>query len=279
MFIPGLGTSHGGATRWLEFMGVSFQPAELLKLAFVIYLSAWLSGVREKVRDFKYGLLPFILISAVSGFILILQPDIDGLLILIAAGLVVFFAAGAPLKHMASVLLFGIVASGILFYTSDYLSARLTTFIDPGSSDLRAEGYQVNQSLIAIGSGGALGRGFGRSLQKFQYLPEPTGDSIFATFAEEWGFAGTSILVTSFLLLALRGLYVAMRSTDTFGRLLAVGIISLMFVQSSINVASMLGLFPLSGTTLLFISQGGTALALALAEAGILLSVSRRTSV
>lgn len=275
VFIPGLGFEHGGARRWLSLGGFTFQPSELLKLGYVMYIATWLSGVRQKVTDFRLGLAPFLIISGIVGVILILQRDTDTLFITLLAGLAMFLVAGARWKQVAVIGLLAIVAAGTLVAVRPYLLERIQTFVNLSAADPRGAGWQVEQSLVAIGSGGWTGRGFGQSVQKFQYLPEPIGDSIFAVAGEEFGFFGASFLVIMFLLFALRGLRIAASSPDMFGRLLGVGIVVLIIVQSFINMASMLALFPLSGTPLVFISQGGTALFIALVEVGILLSISR----
>ena len=162
-----------------------------------------------------------------------------------------------------------------LAYSRPYIFDRIETFIKPGE-DLQGSSYQLNQSLIAIGSGQIFGRGFGQSVQKFNYLPEPIGDSIFAVAAEEWGFVGSTVLIFLFLAFAIRGLKIATWSSDIFGGLLATGIVILITVQSLVNIASMLGVFPLTGMPLLFVSHGGTALFFAMAEVGIILNISKQ---
>ncbi len=274
VFVPGLGFSHGGATRWLSLGPFTFQPGELLKLAFVIYLAAWLSGVKTKVSEVKFGMLPFIILCGLAGFLLLIQPDIGTLLIVMIAGCAMYIAAGAPWKHIALLLLLAVVAAGLVLVAKPYARERVMTFLDP-SRDPRGAGYQIQQSLIAIGSGGITGKGFGKSVQKFNFLPEPIGDSIFAVFAEEWGFAGSIFLLGLFLFFALQGLKIAAASPDLFGGLLAVGIVILIMSQAFANIASMLGIFPLTGDPLPFVSQGGSAFIFGMAELGILTNISR----
>ncbi len=275
VFVPGIGFSHGGAKRWIEFASISFQPGELLKIAFVIYFAAWLSAIKDKVQVSRFGVIPYIILSVIVGGILLAQPDTDGFLIIALTGFIMLSVSGANWKHFILFAILGAVAVGGLFYTKPYIKDRVLTFYKPELADDLGSGYQINQSLIAIGSGGLSGRGFGQSIQKFEYLPEPIGDSIFAVAGEEFGFIGTTTLLIFFIIFALRGIKISSNAKDSFGQLLGIGIVLLIIIQSFINMASMIGLFPLSGTPLVFVSQGGTSLMLALAEVGILLNISR----
>ncbi|MDO8590759.1 MAG: putative peptidoglycan glycosyltransferase FtsW [bacterium] len=274
VFVPKIGLEFGGGRRWIALGSITFQPAELLKIAFVIYTAAWLASAKEKITTFKGGILPVIVLLAIVGVILLKQPDTDTFVSIILAALGMFIVAGGRLRHMfiiCTIFLLGLVA---LVYTRPYLMQRFTTFLNPAGDPLGA-GYQIQQSLIAIGSGKIFGRGFGQSIQKFSYLPEPIGDSIFAVAAEEFGFIGGAFLISLFLFFTLRGFRIATRAPDMFGGLLAVGIVILIVSGSFMNIASMLGVIPLSGLPLLFVSHGGTAMVITLAEIGILLNVSR----
>lgn len=274
VFIPGLGLTLNGATRWIHVGPVTFQPAELLKIAYIVYLGAWLSGVKSKIGDFRFGLLPFSVITILTAGVLLIQPDTDTFFIIAAAGGAMFLASGAKLRDIALIIIVAILALGVLLYTRPYLTDRLTTFIDPGK-DPRGSSYQIRQSLLAVGAGQIFGRGFGQSIQKFGKLPEPMSDSIFSVFAEEFGFVGSALLVLTFVTFALRGLWVAARAPDLFGGLLATGIVVVITLQSFLNIAAMLGLVPLSGLPLVFISHGGSALFVTLASVGLLFSISR----
>jgi len=274
VFVPGFGFEFGGAKRWLFLGPFSFQPAEFLKLAFVIYFAAWLSGVRGKIHTFLHGILPFVILLGVSGALLLAQPDTGTFLVIFIAGLAMLVAAGARWRDIGILGVISGLGIAVLAYVRPYIKERILTFLDP-SLDPLGLSYQIQQSLIAIGSGQVFGRGFGQSIQKFNFLPEPIGDSIFAVAAEEFGFIGSVILVFLFLFLAFRGLKIAAGAPDYFGGLLAVGIVILIVSQSFINIASMLGVLPLTGLPLLFVSHGGTALLFALAEVGILLNISR----
>jgi cell division protein FtsW len=274
VFVPGIGFEHGGARRWISIGNQTLQPAEFLKIAYVIYLSAWLSNVKKGVKTFSHGLLPFLIISGVSAIILLIQPDTGTTVIMLAAGVSIYFIAGADMKHVLATGLLGIVAIAILIISKPYILDRIKTFIDP-SADALGSGYQIQQSLIAIGSGGITGRGFGQSLQKFNYLPEPIGDSIFSVAAEEFGFIGASLLIVLFLVLLIRGFQLGLKSKDTFGGLLMFGLVMLIVAQSFFNMGAMLGILPLSGLPLIFVSHGGTAMFFSLLSVGIMLNISR----
>jgi len=274
VFIPGLGASHGGATRWLELGGFSMQPAELLKIGFIVYLSTWLSAAHHDPGSFKDGTLPFICIMIVVGFVMLLQPDTDTFLIMGAAGMAMFVTAGGRWRDVALMFLSAVLLLALIATVRPYVLDRLTTFMNP-EEDTLGSGYQINQSLIAVGSGGIAGRGFGQSIQKFEYLPEPIGDSIFAVYAEEFGFLGGVALILLFLGFTFRGYKVASLAPDLFGTLLVVGIMTIIICQAFLNIGAMIGVAPLSGLPLPFISHGGTALLATLAMVGMVLNVSK----
>lgn len=274
VFIPGISLEHGGARRWISWGPISFQPVELLKIAFVIYFAGWLSWVKGKAKQVKYGVLPLVGMLGVVALILLQQPDTKSIILMFVASASMLILSGVPWKYVGIAFGVGVVMFGILALTKPYLVKRITTFMDP-TSDLQGASYQLEQSLIAIGSGGVFGRGFGQSVQKFTYLPEPQGDSIFAVIGEEFGFIGTSFVVIMYLIFGLRGLRIAYRAPDSFGRLMVAGIVILLFAQSFLNIASIVGLFPLTGVPLVFISHGGTSLMIAMAAIGIILNVSR----
>lgn len=273
VFTP-LGFEHGGARRWVSILGFSFQPAEILKIGFVIYFAAWLAWTRKKQEEFKYKVAPLIVMLGIIAATLLKQPDTKSLILITAAACAMLFVSGVSWKKILGLIAGGIALIAILAFVRPYLMNRIKTFINP-SSDARGASWQLQQSLIAIGSGGIFGRGLGQSVQKFNYLPEPQGDSIFAVIGEEFGFVGTSILVTMYVFLAIRGLKIAEKAPDTFGKYLVIGLTTLLTAQSFLNILSLVGLFPLTGVPLVFISHGGTALLIALASAGIILNVSR----
>jgi cell division protein FtsW len=274
VFIPGIGFEHAGGKRWIDLGFGTVQPSEALKLGTVLMAAAVFATLREQVASW-YGLLAFMVVVALPSLLLILQPDMGTLGVIFASTLAVFIAAGARFRDIALIGLAGLLMVAGLALMRPYMLDRVTTFIDPSQNPL-VEGYQIRQSLIAVGSGGLFGRGFGQGVQKFTYLPEPMGDSIFAVLAEEVGFFGGSALIVVFLMLALRGFTVATNTPDLFGALTAVGISTYFVSEAFINIGSMLGLAPLTGIPLTFISQGGSAMLVSLGSAGILLAISKR---
>lgn len=274
VFVPGIGFEYGGAKRWISLGSLSFQPAELLKLGFVLYFAAWLSRARAQLKKPLYGILPLVVLLGVAGAILLAQPDTGTFLVIIAAAIGMYIAAGARWRDVFLLGAVGVVSIGLLAQVRPYVKDRILAFLDP-SVDPLGVSYQIQQSFIAIGSGEFLGRGFGQSIQKFNYLPEPIGDSIFAVAAEEFGFVGAIVLISLFLALAFRGFRIAARAPDYFSGLVVVGLVILIVAQSFINIASMVGVLPLTGLPLLFVSHGGSALLFALLEIGIILNISR----
>ncbi len=274
VFVPGIGLEHGGAKRWIHFLGISLQPAEFLKLSFVIYFAAILSSLKEKVKTFSYGLLPVLILLGITGILLVKQPDAGTFIVIFTTAVAMLIVSGGRWAHIGILGGISILGVGILAFWKPYILSRFTTFLDPSGDPLGA-GYQIQQSLIAIGSGGIFGRGFGQSIQKFGQLPEPVGDSIFAVASEEFGMIGAIIIIALFVALAVRGFQVARRAPNYFSGLLVVGLVILIVTQSFMNIGSMLSVLPLFGVPLLFISHGGTALLFALLEAGIILQVSK----
>lgn len=275
VFIPSVGITHGGATRWIYFLGFSFQPLELLKLGYIIYLAAWFSGIKDKIKSLNWGYLPLMIVTAIVGLILLLQPDTDSFIILAITGQIIFLIGGGRWRYLFISVLLGIICLTSLIAMRPYLLNRVQTFINPAENALSSS-YQIQQSLIAIGSGEVFGRGLGQSVQKFKFLPESIGDAIFPVAAEEFGFIGSVLIIILFLFFASRGLKVAKQAPDIFGGLLVAGIVILILIQSFLNIASMTGVIPLSGSPLIFFSQGGTALFFTLVSIGIILNVSRQ---
>jgi len=270
-----LGISLKGASRWLALGPISFQPEELLKLAAVLVLAAFYATHSKKTQQLAYGLAPLLVVVGLSSVILLLQPSTDGVVMIGGACAAMWFVSGARFWHVALLGVTALTALLVLSMYRPYLHDRLETFLHP-TSDALGTGYQTQQSLIAIGSGGLWGKGFGQSIEKFSYLPEPVGDSIFAVAGEEFGFVGTSALVVLFMLFALLGVRIATRAADPFGSLVVIGLTVVMSGQAFYNIASTIGIVPLSGLPLIFVSHGGTALALALGEVGIIMNVSKR---
>lgn len=274
VFVPGLGLSHGGATRWIEVGGFSLQPAELLKLAYIIFLAGWLVETRDHFHSFVKGVLPFMGIVGLVGATLLLQPDTDTFLIMAVAGMAMFIVAGGRWRDVGIMVAAGVVMLALVASMRPYVMERFTTFLNPEADSL-GSGYQIQQSLIAVGSGGVTGRGFGQSIQKFEYLPEPIGDSIFAVYAEEFGFIGSLALIALFLGFTFRGYKIANQAPDLYGVLLVVGFMTIIICQAFLNIGAMIGVAPVSGLPLPFISHGGTALLATLIMVGIVLNVSK----
>lgn len=274
LFIPSLTLHYNGATRWIDLGFMSFQPSEFLKIAAIIYFAAWAHYAKEKMQSMKFGLLPYIVIMAILAALLLVQSDTDTLVIIAVTGIVMFWVGGMPTRHviLSGLFLACIVASVIAF--RPYALERVKVYLSPGSN-IQGSGYQINQSLIAIGSGGWTGRGFGQSIQKFGYLPQPTDDSIFAVAAEEFGFIGGFLLLSLYCVFAGSAFRIGNKSADVFGGLVAIGFAVLVIVESFMNMAAMLGIIPISGVPLLFVSHGGTALIIILAAAGIVANISK----
>ncbi|MBI2175686.1 MAG: cell division protein FtsW [Parcubacteria group bacterium] len=275
VFVPHIGFSAGGASRWIVLGPIFFQPSELLKFGLVVYLASWMAVRQKAITTFRSGLLPFVVLLAAVGAVFVLQPDIGTLSVVIITAIALFFIGGGRLRQLALLVLLGFIFFGLLSVLEPYRISRIVTFFNP-SADVQGAGYHIRQALIALGSGGLWGRGFGMGRQKFDYLPEPTGDSIFAVLGEEFGFVGSAILIIGFLAFAVRGLAVSRQAPDNFGRLLGSGLVILIITQSFMNIAAMTSLVPLTGLPLIFISQGGSALAVALAQVGILVSISKQ---
>ncbi len=274
VLFPQIGWEHGGARRWIKLGTFSFQPSEILKFGFVVYFAAWCASVKSKMESFSHGFLPLVMLLGICGGLLLQQPDTDTFLIIVVTGLAMYLAGGGRWRYVFLVGLVGVMGLGFLAFTRPYVMQRIETFFNPTADALGAS-YQIQQSLIAIGSGGVFGRGFGQSVQKFTYLPEPVGDSIFAVAAEEFGFVGSVVLIGLFLLFAMRGLKIASAVSNMQARLVVVGIVTMIISQAFVNIGAMLGVLPLSGITLPFVSHGGTSLFISLFEVGVLLSISK----
>ncbi len=272
--IPGLGTSSGGAVRWIHLGPITFQPAELAKLVIIFYLASWVDKKRGQLNDFYFGILPSLCIIGLFAGLILWQPDFGTMLVLILVAFFMLIAAGLPWKYFFYSIVSGILGLYLFIRIEPYRAKRLTTFFNP-SLDPKGISYQINQALIAVGSGGWFGFGYGLSRQKHNYLPEVMNDSIFAIFAEELGFVRILIGLSLFAGFAVQGFLVAKRAPDTFGKMTALGITSWITLQALINISAIIGLIPLTGIPLPFFSYGGTALMANLGAIGILLNISR----
>ncbi|MDO8505179.1 MAG: putative lipid II flippase FtsW [bacterium] len=276
VLIPGIGRQLGGARSWFTFASISFQPSELVKLSLLIYLAAWAETRYGRLADFKEGFVPFMTVAAGVAFLIVLQPDVGTFSIL--GGMILFlaFVIGIRLPYLGGVCIVGILLLLLLIKIAPYRAARITAFAHP-ELDPQGVGYQINQALLAVGSGGFFGVGFGHSRQKFRYLPEVTGDAIFPIIAEEWGFFVSAGFVIFLIALIWRMFRIARDAPDYFSKYLVAGFAGWFGIQSFVNIGSMVGLLPLTGLPLPFVSYGGTALAVELAAVGIVGSISRHT--
>ncbi len=273
VFIPAL---SGGEDikRWIFVGGFNFQPSEVVKLFFIIYLASWLAGKKETIKSFKKGLLPFLVIIGVFTGLIVLEPDLGTAGTFAVIGLSLFYLAGARLTHILSTLGLGLGLLYLAIISAPYRLSRLTTFLNPEANPT-GSGYQLRNALIALGSGGWLGLGFGNSSQKYLYLPEAHTDSIFAIIGEELGLLRSVLVLLAFLFIAWRGFRIANQAPDKFGKLLASGITIWIVFQAFINLGAILGVIPLTGITLPFISYGGSSLVISLAGIGILMNISK----
>lgn len=271
VFVPGIGVGAKGAHRWIDLQFVGFQPAEFVKLALALYLSAWFS-TKEKGRFLAFS----ILVGAVL-LLVMLEPDMGTTAIILFEAIVIYFLSGGKITHFLIAAPIIALMGFILIKIAPYRAARLTSFLNVDKS-LENASYHIKQVLIALGSGGVFGLGIGNSLQKFAYLPENVTDSIFPIIAEEYGFIGASLLILAFFIIVWRGFFIAAHARDTFGKLLAAGITSFIGMQTILNLGSMTALLPLTGVPLPFISYGGSALLVDMTAIGILLNISKQTS-
>ncbi len=277
VYIPGLGLHLGGAGRWVQIGPLSFQPSEFVKVTFLMYVAAWLAARHEnKARTIEEGLIPFVTALGVIMFLLIMQPNTGSMSVIVGSALIMYFVAGAPLGWFAVLGGAGIALVGILIKITPYRAARFMTFLHP-ELDPQGIGYHINQAYLAIGSGGLFGLGYGQSRQKYLYLPEVSGDSIFAVIGEEMGFLLTTVLILAFGYLVYRCYCIARNAPDAFGTFLVTGIGSWVAIQAIFNIASMVGLMPMTGVTLPFISYGSSAFIALAIGMGLVASVSRQS--
>ncbi len=279
VFMPGLGNDYGSAHSWLQFAGFSVQPAEFLKITMIFYMALWLQKRESLVGTFKEGFLPFVILLVLSTFLVAIQPDLGSFLVLSSIAITMFFIAGGSVVHL---VLGGVLAClfGLpVILSEEYVRNRFLAFLNPDDPAFSETiGFQIKQALIAIGSGGAFGVGYGKSIQKFGYLPEVQADMIFSAMAEELGFFRMLIILTMYSLLVIRGYKIAREAPDRFGFLVATGITTWFAVQTLVNIGVNLSLFPLTGLTLPFISAGGSSLLTTLVGVGILLNISMHST-
>lgn len=274
VLIPGVGMERGGARSWIGIGAFSIQPSEFMKFAMIIFLSKFLSERQKTITSFTRGLVPSLGLVFLAFGMIMLQPDLGTGTVMVGTCIIMIFIAGARIMHFVMLGLLGVAGFAGLVLSAPYRMRRITSYLDPWSDPL-GSGFQIIQSLFAIGPGGLFGLGLGQSRQKFYYLPEPQTDFIFAIISEELGFIGGSFILLLFCLLLWRGVRVALGAPDLYGTFLAVGIVSMIAIQVMINIGVVTGLIPVTGITLPFISYGGSSLTLMLMAVGVLLNISR----
>jgi cell division protein FtsW len=277
LWIPGLGKTIGGATRWLRLGPVSFQPSEFAKLSLVIFLAYSLAGKEDKMKSFSIGFLPHLLMTIFMALLVLPQPDFGTATILFMLFFVMVFVGGGRIKHLASCAALAAIGGYLLIVSTNYRMERLTAFRDPWK-DASDTGFQIIQSFLALGSGGLWGTGLGNSTQKLFYLPEPHTDFIFSILGQELGFVGTCTIILLFALLVYCGIKICLKAPDLFGAYLALGITAFIGLHAAINLGVVMGLLPTKGSTLPFISYGGTSLVINLTSMGVLLNIGSQPS-
>ncbi|OLN22889.1 putative lipid II flippase FtsW [Domibacillus antri] len=274
VLIPGIGMVRNGSQSWIGFGTLSFQPSELMKIALIFYFSALLAGRKKVIHLFWKGLFKPLFVLGMAFALIMMQPDLGTAAVMGGTAFLLLFIAGAPIRFFVMTGVSALAGLVLLILSAPYRIKRITAYLDPWSDPL-GSGFQIIQSLYAVGPGGLFGYGYGESRQKYYYLPEPQTDFIFAIWAEETGFIGAVFIMILFFLLIWRGIHIAMRMEDSFGALLVCGITAMISLQSFINLGVVTGLLPVTGVTLPFLSYGGSSLTMTLASAGIVLSVSR----
>ncbi|NLY42437.1 MAG: stage V sporulation protein E [Clostridiaceae bacterium] len=269
-----VGTEVNGARRWLGIGGLSFQPSEVAKLAVIIYFSNSLAKKKDKVKKFFTGFVPYLLILGVIALLVIKEPHLSGAVVIVLVGLMLLFAAGAKIFHFVLMAIPAVAGLVVAVMMEPYRMRRIVSFLNPWEYKMK-EGWQIIQSLYAIGSGGLFGLGLGRSRQKLLYIPEAQNDFIFSILCEELGFVGAATVIILFIILIWRGIKIAINAGDTFGSLLATGIISLIAIQVLINIAVVTSSMPVTGMPLPFFSAGGSSLVFIMMGMGIVLNISR----
>ncbi|WP_018133590.1 putative lipid II flippase FtsW [Effusibacillus pohliae] len=264
--------------RWINLGPLSFQPSELATLSIIIYASHILAKKQDQLDTFKKTVVPPLVVAGLFALLVILEPDMDAAALIVVTALAILFGSGVPLRHLEKVVLPSALAAVPLVLFSGYRRERVFSFLDPFSeANLLTNGWQQAHSLYAIASGGWTGRGLGRSIEKFGYLPEPHTDFIFSIFHEEWGAIGGILLILLFAVLVWRALRIASLLPDRFGALMAIGIAAMIGIAAFVNIGMVIGVFPVMGIPLPFITYGGTAMLMKMVAMGILLNLSRYT--
>lgn len=279
VFLPGISADYGTAHSWLRLGPFSLQPSEFLKMTLIFYMALWLQKREQLIGTWKEGFIPFAILLSLSTILVAMQPDLGSFLVLTSIAVVMFFVAGGNIFH---VILGGAIAAVMglpIILQKQYIKNRFRAFLSPDDPSISETiGFQIKQALIAIGSGGFFGLGYGKSIQKFGYLPEVQSDTIFAAMAEELGFMRLMIILSMYAIFVHRGYRTALEAPDRFGFLVATGVTTWVAAQTLLNIAVNLSLFPLTGITMPFISYGGSSLVSLLLATGILLNISMHST-
>lgn len=273
VLIPGIGIKVDGARRWLS-IGIRFQPSEIGKFAIILCFASYISANYKNMDKFKVGVMPLLVMLGTVVFLVAIETHLSGAILILSIGVIMMFVGGVALRYFAIAIGMGGTGLAVLLLATDYMQRRVTMWLNP-YSDPQGGGYQIIQSLYAIGSGGLLGLGFGQSRQKHLYIPKPYNDYVFSIAAEELGFVGALLIILLFLMLIWRGFMIAFHSRDKFGAMLVIGIVSRVAVQAILNIGVVTNVLPSTGISLPFFSYGGTALVMLMFEMGVVLSVSR----
>ncbi len=276
VFIPALSADWGSSRSWISIFGFSLQPSEFVKISFLLYLAAWLDKRGKNLKDLYEGIGPFVIIIAIIGILMLLQPDFGTLFIIGFVSLVVYYVGGGSKKHVIIMIALASLAFLVMINLLPYQMERVRCMMDPSYSPDK-HCFQVNQSLIAVGSGGLFGRGFGESRQKFSYIPEVHNDFIFAIIGEEMGLFISFVIILLFFIIFYRGIMIAKKAPDGYGMILATGISTWLFFQALINIGGVINLIPMTGVPLPFVSFGGSSMLTSLTAVGILVNISKQT--
>jgi cell division protein FtsW len=276
--VPGLSFAANGASRWIHVGPILFQPSELAKLVIVFYIAAWADKKGRSFDDFYFGFLPSLFIVGLYAVLILIQPDFGTMLVLLSTAGILLFISGVNLKYFFWTIVSGVLGLLLFIKIEPYRARRITSFFDP-STDPQGISYQINQALIAIGSGKWVGYGYGMSRQKYNYLPEAISDSVFAVLAEELGFLRVLAVLGLFIAFVLRGFHIAKNAPDVFGKITGIGIVSFIAIQALINIGAMVNILPLTGIPLPFFSYGSTSLFILLCSIGVLLNISKQSNI
>ncbi len=274
LFVPGIGRQVGGARRWFRFGSFSFQPSELAKFAMIIYVADFLSRKKDVITSFLHGFLPVLLAMGSVCLLIIVQPDLGTVLAIVTICFLMFFVAGIKLTHILSFVLGSLPLLYVLVFSVPYRRRRILAFLDPWS-DPHGTGFQIIQSLVAVGSGGLTGLGLGHGRQKLLYLPAAYTDFIFSIIGEELGFIGTATIILLVIYFLLQATKISLKAKDSFGQLLSFGLLSCLIIEAIVNIGVATSIFPTKGLPFPFISYGGTSLVFNMIYVGLILNVGR----